>query len=313
MIPAGLYKFRHQIVRDLAWVIFSPVLLDIPPNGIFRFADNSFLTSGSSNVKRFLEELDENPQRLTGFIANQNSRLIGKYFENLVKFWLLFGIHSYELIASNLQVNSRGRTIGEFDFILRDNTNGKFIHLEVAGKFFMAYRNTGKWSDFIGPNGIDNLEVKLKRLQNGQMLLTQKPESIELLNKLGITGNLTKIILLKGYAFYHARNYFTNNFIAVRNAAENHLKGWWIRFSEAESFFANRKARWVIIERKNWVSRVYNPPAANVLDSYGLTQKLKKYFSSNFYPLLVAQLESSSGILCETSRGFIVSNNWPKD
>ncbi len=314
MLTDGLYKYRHQIVRDLAWVIFSPVLLHNIPVKKFCFDNGSLLTEGNKWINNFLRSLDNDPRKLKEYIAKENSKLIGKYFENLVKFWLEHGQSSHELVSSNLQINSNGRTIGEFDFILKKNNNNGFIHLEVAGKFYLAYRNIGEWSNFIGPNGIDNLHTKLEKLQKEQMLLSGKPDSVKTLKTLGINKKLEKIILLKGYIFYNHKHYFGKTFIPPIYASENHLKGWWIRFNEINDFFKRQNSKWFIVERKNWVSRVYDPSPNQIFTSETLVYKLQEYFGNNSYPILVAQLDiSENGILYETSRGFIVSNNWPND
>ncbi len=313
MNPEGLYKFRNQIVRDLAWVIHSPVLMNIPSRNNIHFDNGSFLLRTKNDTGIYLKNLDDNPTVLTKFISEENSRLIGKYFENLVKFWLQNGIHPYKLIVSNLQINSGGKTRGEFDFILQDKTNGKFIHLEVAGKFYLALHNSGEWIDLFGPNGIDNLDVKLRKLLEEQMLLSEKPESVEILNGLGINGKLEKIILLKGYFFYLAGNYFAGNFVPVKNSHVNHLTGWWVRFSGIEKFLESRNSKWIVVERKNWVSRVYNPNPHEIMDSGTLYGKLKHYFKSNYYPVLISEVNTKENIPFETSRGFVVSNNWPND
>ncbi len=313
-MPPGLFKYRNQIVRDLAWVIFSPVLLANIPSENFRFDDGSVLTAGNKNINNFLQSLDDNPLKLKDYISAGNSKLIGKYFENLVKFWLAYGNGSYKLVSSNLQINSGGRTIGEFDFLLHNLNRNNFIHLEVAGKFYLAYRNVNVWSNFIGPNGIDNLNDKLEKLQKEQMLLSSNQIAANALRALGINGRLEKIILLKGYIFYNYKYFYCKNYTHPVYANENHLKGWWIRFNEINEFFKKLNSKWLIIERKNWVSRAYNPASEKTVTSAELVEILQKYFENNSYPVLVAQLGiSRRGIMYETSRGFIVSNQWPYD
>jgi hypothetical protein len=62
----------------------------------------------------------------------------------------------------------------------------------------------------------------------------------------------------------------------------------------------------------DWVSQVYNPDEASVMNPGQLLYKLDKYFAKNNYPLLIAELvPDESGILTEHSRGFVVSDKWP--
>ncbi len=314
MVPDGLYKYRHQIVRDLAWVVFSPVMLNPKTYTDFRFDNGSILLREQSDQLSFLQFLDEQPAQLIDYISAENSKLIGKYFESLVKFWLEYGISSYELIASNLQVNSNGRTMGEFDFIIHDKINDKFVHLEVAGKFFLANRNVSEHGEFVGPNGLDNLKTKLEKFQNEQMHLSENPDSQKLLGKLGINQKLEKTILLKGYIFYNYNYFFNDSYTQPAFASPNHLKGWWIRINEANNFFEQKNSKWIIVERKNWVSRVYYPSEKQIITSGVLLGKLQEYFHNNSYPILVAELDGAeNGIPFETSRGFVVSNSWPND
>ncbi len=310
----GLYRFNTQAVRDLAWVIGSPPLLQnsVQLNSI-DFIENDFFLHQFLIFKNQLNRLDKNPSALNCFLEKNNTRLIGKYFERLVEFWLLHR-EDVKLIDSNIQINSGNKTLGEFDFIYKDLTSGQFIHLEVAGKFYLAQHNSSGWSNFIGPNGIDNLQSKLNKIQNSQIPLAENKTAKRVFKKLGITNNLISKVILKGYLFYNLKYFQNNNYAMPGSSEPSHLKGWWLRESDIELLDNFSAGKWKIIERKNWVSRIYNCKKEKIFDTKKLIFELKKYFSANRYPLLIAGLyQGNNNCLFEKSRGFIVSNSWPND
>jgi len=310
----GLYKFRNQAVRDLAWVVGSPPLLNNSPKiSSVNFIKTDFFNNQLLKFSEYLKDLDKNPSKLNDFLSVNNTRLIGKYFEKLVEFWLL-GRKDIKLIGSNIQIINMNKTLGEFDFIYKDLVTNRIIHLEVAGKFYLAEKNNSEWSNFIGPNGIDNLKSKLEKMQNDQIPLSKNDIAKRALSKLGITTGLISKVILKGYLFYHLKYFEKDNFAVPYYAEPSHLKGWWLRENEIELLENFLGKQWIVVPRKNWVSRVYNCNTEKLLDRKTLLFELKKYFLTNRYPLLIAELSrNSSGCLLEKSRGFVVSNTWPND
>jgi hypothetical protein len=82
-----------------------------------------------------LAALEQDPAPLHAWLAAQPSRRLGHYAERLLAFWFHLAPH-IELVAANLPVcDAGGRTVGEFDFLIR--LDGEPLHVETASKFYL--------------------------------------------------------------------------------------------------------------------------------------------------------------------------------
>lgn len=305
------HAYKNQLVRDLAWTVASPPLIKNNSDSNYTFLSAKYFEEEYNEFIMVLRKLDKNPYELEDHIKNGNTQLLGKYFEALIEFWLEKS-ETKELLAVNLQVFKNRQTIGEFDFVYKDLLTGNTIHLECAGKFYLAHKQSSRWENFIGPNSVDNLGRKLHKTFNDQINLSIWEEGKDALLIEGIDGKVHPQILLKGYLFYYVDLFFNNNFIMPDDAEESHSKGWWIFAKDIDYFFPGKKCKWIIIERMNWISKIYNPVDDSVYSTNEVIKKLKEYFTCNTYPLLIAELNmNDDGIYEEVSRGFIVSDSWP--
>ena len=216
-------NYRDKVVRDLSWVIASPPLLQ-NINHLKLFFDKDYYVNEYNKFANKLRELDKDPKELTKHVEKRNTHLLGKYFESLVEFWLLSS-DDKELLARNLQVFKGRNTIGEFDFVYRDLTNKKIYHIECAGKFYIAHKNVNELSNFIGPNAIDNLERKVNKIIDEQILLSKIDEGKEALLIEGVEEAVIPKIFLKGYLFYYADLFYEKIFIQPESSEPDHPKG----------------------------------------------------------------------------------------
>ncbi len=273
-----IFRFRRQAVRDLAWSVKSAPLVEVRDE-----EENLFFTA--EECAKFYEKLtdvfaalDENPAPLHDFLEKKNAKLIGKRFESLIEFALEQN-DEISLIASNLQVSENKKTLGEFDFIYFDKTTREYVHLEVAGKFYLWNGKNAAFRNFVSPNSSDNLEKKLRQIFSKQIRLAQTEAGKRALENLGI-GKVRARVCLKGYVFYPLGVSPSDVF------PENHSRGVWTtkeNLSETEGEFFK------ILERRNWIS-----PAYAVSDYIGrdeLIAEVERYFRVSDYPLLVAELE----------------------
>jgi hypothetical protein len=301
--------FKNQIVRDLAWVISSPSVFNkLPTKPNLIFFDEDLFSSEYSFLQNFLFELDNDPEQLLYHIKLGNNTLLGKYYESLVEFWFEHSAR-FDLISKGIQVENGRETIGEFDFILKENSRKEFIHLETVGKFYLSLKNSEDWTNFIGPNPNDNLQKKMDKLLENQIYLGKTEDGKQILADLGI-NKIHSAIMIKGYIFYHLNNFVQNKIVAPVLSNNKHAKGWWIKYSELSNLNDLDYDRWIVLKRQNWISKVvaFNNEVwgLNTLSDY-----LNKYFRSNNYPLLIAGLAEKDNFFTEMSRGFIVSNHWP--
>jgi len=80
----------------------------------------------------------------------------------------------YGSVERGIQVRREaGHTLGELDFLLRDLSSGRMIHLELAVKFYLALETE---SGFLlpGPDARDNFFRKLEKMRSHQLLLVEK-------------------------------------------------------------------------------------------------------------------------------------------
>jgi len=307
----SIKNYNNQIVRDLAWVIgSSPLIFNNNNNQLFL--EQEFFEIEYKKFSPHLDELDNNPKRLIEHINNGNNHLLGKCFESLVEYWLKFSTDK-QLLSHNLQVFKGRNTIGEFDFVYRELSNNKVYHLECVGKFYIAQKNISDQSNFIGPNAIDNLERKLNKLINEQILLSRTEAGMDALQLEDINQEINPKIFFKGYLFYYADLFFNNSFIIPKDSNPDHPKGWWIYTKDVDYFLSQRNSKWIVVERANWISKVILFDDSSILSNKKLANKLKSYFSINTYPLLISELkENNDNYFVEISRGFVVNNTWPK-
>jgi len=81
------------------------------------------------------------------------------------------------LIEQNLQLRDEDlKTVGELDFLIRDQSTSTLIHLELATKFYLTVVNS-KEITLPGPDARDNYYRKLERMRDHQLRLPIKFQS----------------------------------------------------------------------------------------------------------------------------------------
>ncbi len=191
---------KSRALRDLAWSFTcSSLFLPIPtlPREWF---ERDYIAG--AHFLQWLHLMDESPALLAEHLSEQRSTRLGIYFEQLLSFYFSYyesnGKKRFELLAKNYQVIEKKRTIGEFDFIVLDNISGHIKHIEVAVKFYLGHDNYNQsgihpieknrplynWHNWIGPNFRDTLAIKMRHLQEHQLLLGQSIAGKESLTQL---------------------------------------------------------------------------------------------------------------------------------
>ncbi|QEM81643.1 DUF1853 family protein [Halomonas binhaiensis] len=172
----------HPLVRDLAWLIGAPDLVNTtwpgrPTRHDLGLEDPGVLASYLARVERHPESLEQH----TGKAAFTR---LGQYHERLWQF-LLDTAPATTLLAHNIPVRADRRTLGELDLVYRKH-DGTVVHLEVAVKFFLGLihgpRSPNDMARWIGPGGLDSLSLKVHHLLHHQLPLTQTKEARQVLN-----------------------------------------------------------------------------------------------------------------------------------
>jgi len=301
-------EFRHQVTRDLAWVIGSPPLLR--SGGKDRVA-NSWCRIAFYDRIPWLREIDKDPSALQAWLEERRTRLLGVYFELLVEYWLVHW-RRMKLHAARLSLMGEERAIGEFDFLFRDRFLDADYHWETAVKFFLCYQNDNGRAEWLGPNPRDTFPRKYDKVFGHQLTLSAWPEAQPLLRRFGI-DNLQPKAFFKGYLFEHIIAPAGRQNALPSDISPNHLTGWWCYFSERQALpQSDVEPRWLSLSRLHWLSAVYNREEALGMKREECLAMLEEHCDGSHKPLLLAQLEQGSdGIWRECSRGFVVADHWP--
>ncbi|MFM1875793.1 MAG: hypothetical protein RL266_1530, partial [Bacteroidota bacterium] len=153
-------------LRRIHWAIFSPSLLSYPFSAAYVRDD-----AHAEAILDVLKQLDEIPDEVDAYFDSLAKLPMGKYFEQLL-FYIFEKDERFEVLAKNHQVKQGNETIGEIDLILKDVVNGTYEHWEIALKFYLQSHASDQHDAFIGPNGVDDLAKKMKKLTERQIPLT---------------------------------------------------------------------------------------------------------------------------------------------
>lgn len=262
-----------QVLRDLAWVLSSPSLVD-----------------GSDSVAPVeLGELTPEQRGVLGATCGHRHR-VGRYFEELVEFWLA-EVRGVDVVAFGEQVREGKRTIGELDCVFRDE-DGVVTHWELAVKFFLHDPTSDDASDFPGPNASDNFERKAARLFEHQLPLS----------KLARPEVTRRQAFVRGCILRHERS--DADYDLPARLSPGHEQGWWLRSAEiAESPLLSVDANTAAVMTKpHWLAHpaVYNSAAA-------VRDELAAHFAGPAHPLMVSIKEPDGA--CH--RVVVVNDAWP--
>jgi hypothetical protein len=294
------FFFTHQSVRDLAWVIHSPALLAVP--GIEAAHPFTQLAEDDG----WLRELDQAPQLLEQGIAAIKRHTLGSYYEYLVAFALRH-LPATRIHAVNLQVQEGKITVGEFDFIIQTD---KWLHLEVAVKFYLQIENSDEWCHYVGARGYDCLHSKMEKLLHHQLRLSHHPAGRKLLEQRGFAG-VTPQLLLQGYFFYPHAAFASGDYVPPHHATARHLRGWWCR-SDAVAALEADEYLWAIPVKLQWLSPLYASGSGELLSFAALSEMLEAHFAASDRAVLVVSMQrDEAGNWSEQHRGFVLPAAWP--
>ncbi len=278
----GVILTPEQALNDLEWILTSPSLV-IDPKAIGRIEFDASTVNDN----------DETLARLSVFCKRQSEHKVGRYFENLIGFWLEH-VRRVEMVGQGIQLHDGNRTLGEMDFLFRDET-GSLTHLETTVKFFLHFPNAER-SHFPGPNATDNFELKTAKLFGSQLAIgVQHYPDIE-------HGQA----LMRGMIFYHPSIPAPAE-LPARMSPE-HAKGVWIRESELD--FLCQWEFGSIVSKPFWLSPFLGPNAPMA----ELRVALTNHFSESGYPVMLSLKDGTMEDKFKNQselRMFVVPDSWP--
>ena len=297
-LAPAVRSLRQPQVRDLAWTIVSPPLLQDPTLPQRHPLQASAWAARPDDLLNWLLMQDAHPAVLLDWLAKRPVRRLGLYYERLWQFALLQA-PGVELLAANLPVREAGRTLGEFDLLLAD-TEGCH-HLELAVKFYLARSPLAGTdpADWLGPGSHDRLDLKLAQMRGPQLALSRTPQSRALLAERGLPQP-QPALWLAGYLFQP----WPLGCPPPEHAAPDHLKGHWLHWHDWSSLRdATRTGRWQCLPRQSWLA------TAN-LEEASLTEWAQEQAPAHA-TLLAHLVPGGDGRWEERQRVFVVPDQWP--
>ena len=305
--------FTHQEVRDLAWVMASPSLLaqSQTPYAGEKVSDDWCQQVYQNNLD-WLLQLDDDPTPLQQWLKQNESPLLGIYFESLLAFWIAH-LSDSELLARNLVVGEPGLQIGEFDLLFKDKGRDQIIHWEAAVKFYLRYGESDyQW---LGPNPRDSLQQKLNKVFNRQLRLSEHAQAQQVLQAELGRAQVISQAFIKGYLFYpYATGWQTSNAISP-GVSSQHLRGWWCRHDEMVVRLRQQMdntRRWLLPPRLEWLAPQVTMNNQALMHDGEMQEYLSTYFSEHYQASMLVEMKNVDGIWQEISRGFVVDQRWPK-
>ena len=292
-------QYKTPSVADLAWAVSSPPLL-YPQAEACDWYTAKWFEVLFDDIAGHLAELDRNPGPLEALLAQQKDLRLGNYFETLWAYALSISSR-YQLLERNLQVIDGERTVGEFDFIVKDNDTGRCSHWELAVKFYLGLGDTTAHACWHGPHKKDRLDRKVAHLRDRQTLLSQQPRARQLLAARGIRIDDCGVIL-KGRLFYPWKRMSPAHY--PESANPSHLRSQWLTLPQFVEAF-DRDDRFKPLIGRGWMAKIPTQFDMPVLTGKALIEHLE---CGNYrLPLQVDRLKGPS----ELETLFIVDKNWP--
>ncbi len=299
--------YRTPAVRDLAWACFSQPLLR---SGALPASDaplgNCALPLTPTRLA-WLESLDRRPAPLLQRLAEPTSTRLGLYFERLWHFFLTQD-EDVELVAHNLPVHERGRTVGEFDCLYYCRQRQKHVHLELAVKFYLQLPGTdgGQWEHWVGPNRQDRLDLKLRRLLQHQLQLGAHPAALPLLDTLGI-GTVHRELEMKGRLFQHQGS----DSLLPSGCLPSVQPSWHCTLGKLPHYLSH-SAYYLPLARQQWFAPLVACDHHELLDATQLQRVLDEAQAGpgSARPALVALVDAHGA---ERERFFVVPDVWSNE
>ncbi len=299
-----LSQLRQPSVRDLAWTLLSPPLLnhtDWPQRHPLTASTWSLQPDALAD---WLRRLDADNHRLTQWLSQHSVRRLGLYYERLWQF-ALQAAPGVEVLAANLPIRQHGHTLGELDLLLRDEQG--VHHIEFAIKLYLAQAQCSGLdpAHWLGPGSRDRLDIKLGRLLQHQLPLCKSAHAQALLAT-HTPFQVQSALWLAGYLFYPWQHPCS----APLGSNPQHLRGRWLHHRDWLAFSAQHQGLWQPLSRPAWLAPAHVETAA-LWTPQQLQQWLAALASDANAQLLVRLEEIAPNSWQEAERVFLLHDHWP--
>lgn len=297
-------QLRQPAVRDLAWALLSPPLLEQnawPQRHPLKASDWS---RHPARLADWLLSLDADSQALQHWLSQSPVRRLGLYYERLWQF-ALHAAPGIEVLAANLPIRQQGHTLGELDMLLRDEEG--VHHLELAIKLYLGQQqgSGSDLADWLGPGSHDRLDLKLAHLGQHQLPLSARTEAQLRLAELAIPAPQAAL-WLGGYLFYP----WQQPYAAPLTGNPEHLRGRWLHRADWARFSAQNNGHWQPLARHAWLAPA-RIEEGQLWSREQFSQWLAALPGEANAQLLVRLIEGPQQSWQEAERVFLVNDHWP--
>ncbi|MBC7692597.1 MAG: DUF1853 family protein [Methylotenera sp.] len=314
-------------MRDLYWALKGPGLLSSTHSPfVNRVVADLEIEAQLALQLGSLTQLDVAPGPLETHLLEQTAttQRLGRYFEALLSYWIQKVLKPH-VFSSNLIISGipgegmRKTTLGELDVVSQREPGMTGEHWEAAVKFYLFAGSTPAEAlapeFYVGTMVRDRLDLKIDKLFNHQLRITDRPETQDTLRKLGI--NLVRSrALVKGILFYPLGENWQIHPTPVE-VSPRHQRGWWLPSDQTQELEVHCRAdsRYLILRKVRWLSPGRAPIPAQNPDSGPMTlpelrQFLDRHFGESGHPLMISELNLRLSGEQEISRGLFVDPGW---
>ncbi|CAE7220875.1 rluD [Symbiodinium sp. CCMP2456] len=215
---------------------------------------------------------------------------------------------------------------GEVDYILQpDLSSPRFLHLEVAVKFYLAAKEeVATWDDFIAPNPRDVLGLKLRHMLSHQLKMGQtdhirnllaaraagqSAQSLETQSRLWMNGRL---FLPVTEPLDESRERPESWHSQIPMLSPNLEVGWWCRFRDLDRVLP-AAFRYLVLKKPYWLAPLRGSGGRHLDHGRLRTRRelLKEAKAWNRFQY-IAVLAADASSFEELCRGFVVPDEWPE-
>ena len=248
--------------------------------------------------QRLLRLLRHNTDGLFDLLAGPRTHKLGIAFEALILWGLEQGL-GYTCLGRDVQIQEGKRTMGALDLVVQA-PDGAIEHWELAYKLFLQRDAHTDWSSWLGPGGRDRLDIKLRKMIDHQLPLSDTPQAIPVLKKLGVEHIDRHRMMLQGTLF---RPWDSPPQRAVQGHED--AQGLWIRQSQIGPLTrAYPRATWVQCHKPFWFGPA--APTSDALSTTAFRQAVENGASP--FPQLWSQHTHSNAT--DATLIFVVEETW---
>lgn len=169
---------------------------------------------------------------------------------------LLTHSEQYEIVAHNLQIQKEKITLGELDFILRECSTGKLLHVELSYKFYILDPSMETpIQRAMGPNRKDQFFAKMEKTRDKQLPIVFTPTGRLSLQKLHLEPEeLSQQCCFLGQLFVP----YQHEYIDFNPFPKTAVVGYWLGLSAfsmddfaSQSYYMPSKAEWIHTPHSN--------------------------------------------------------------